>query len=308
MREFKHKIAFIVATKDRPAELQRLLKSLGEQSYKPDQVIIVDGGTQPVHSLVKRFPNLPIIYLQCLPPSAARQRNTGIKAVNPEITLIGFLDDDAVLEADALESMMDFWEDASENIGGTSFNMVNHPSLYLSSLKSLPLTEKLGLYSKNKGVIMPSGFQTMIGFVRENTFVQWLPTTATIWRKRIFEEFQFDEWFEGYSYLEDLDFSYRVGKKYKLVVIADAKYYHYPDYKSSGRINAYEFGKKEISNRLYFVRKHNEFSLFHCYLALILRIFLNLICGIQRKEISYLQRILGNITGLISENFSQGEK
>ena len=59
---------------------------------------------------------------------------------------------------------------------------------------------------------MRSGFQTMIGPVQVATPSDWLPTTAVVCGKRVFESFRFDEWFEGYSYLEDLDFSYRVGE------------------------------------------------------------------------------------------------
>jgi GT2 family glycosyltransferase len=294
--KFKNTIAFVVATKDRPVELRNMLKSLEVQSYKPDQVIIVDGSAEPIENVLKEFPTLSINYIRCIPPSAARQRNMGIKAVNPEIILIGFLDDDTVLEADSLEKMMEFWENASDNVGGVAFNMVNHPPLYASWLKSLPLTEKLGLYSKDKGKVLPSGFHTMIGFVSDTIFVQWLPTTATVWHRKILEKFQFDEWFEGYSYLEDLDFSYKVNKDYRLAVVADARYYHYPA--SSGRDSGYIFGKREVANRLYFVKKNKNLSLSRCYLALLIRMFMSISLFVKERKIGYLQRVWGNIVGL----------
>lgn len=82
-----HKIAFVVATKDRPVELRNLLKSLEAQSYKPDQIIIVDGSAEPIEDVLKEFPTLPIKYIRCIPPSATRQRNMGIKEVKPELHL-----------------------------------------------------------------------------------------------------------------------------------------------------------------------------------------------------------------------------
>ena len=112
MKRSDHKVGLIVATKDRPAELRRLFKSLETQSYRLDEVIIVDGGTQLVENIVQEFPGLSIKYLRYLPPSAARQRNIGIKTISEELTLIGFLDDDTVLENNALEAMMNFWEKA----------------------------------------------------------------------------------------------------------------------------------------------------------------------------------------------------
>ena len=296
-RKVKNKIAFVVATKDRPVELRNTLKSLEVQSYKPDQIIIVDGSAQPIEDVLKEFSTLPINYIRFIPPSAARQRNVGIKAVKPEITLVGFFDDDVELEHNSLETMMDFWERATADIGGAAFNMVNHPQIYAYWLKSLPLAQNLGLYSKDRGVVLPSGFHTMIGCVHETTFVQWLPTTATVWRRKIFKNFQFDEWFDGYSYLEDLDFSYRVSKKYQLSVVAGARYYHYPA--SSGRVDNYEFGKREIANRIYFVKKHKELSLFKCYLALILRMFISVSLAIREFKVSYVERAFGNIAGFL---------
>jgi GT2 family glycosyltransferase len=297
MKRIKNKIALVVATKDRPVELRNMLKSLEVQSYKIDQIIIVDGSEDPIEDVLKEFSTLSMNYIRCIPPSAAKQRNMGIKGVNPDITLIGFLDDDIVLEVYALEKMMEFWEKSSDNVGGAAFNMVNHPTLDASWLKSLPLTEKLGLYSKDRGKVLPSGFQTMIGLVSETTFVQWLPTTATVWRKEIFKKYQLDEWYKGYSYLEDLDFSYQIGKEYRLAVVADARYYHYPA--STGRGNNYEFGKKEVTNRIYFVKKHKELSLFKCYLALILRMSISVSLAIRKFKVSYIERALGNIAGLL---------
>ncbi len=273
-----------------------MLKSLNDQSHLPDQVIIVDGGDYQVKDVVHEFPNLILNHLQCVPPSAARQRNVGLKAIYPEITLIGFIDDDIVLEPDALEKMMDYWENAPESIGGTAFNMVNHPQIYGKWLKSLSLTEKLGLYSKDRGKVLPSGFHTMIGYVPVITFVQWLPTGAVILRRRILEEFQFDEWFVGYSYLEDLDFTYQVGKTYQLVVVADARFYHYPA--ATGRDSDHMFGKREVANRLYFVKKNKELSLPLCRLGLVIRMLISLCLFIRERKPSYLHRMLGNIVGL----------
>jgi GT2 family glycosyltransferase len=290
----RHKIAFIIPTKERPKELFRLLKNLEDQTYRPDQVIVVDGSREPLENIVKESTLLRLNYLRCFPPSATKQRNVGLNAVEPKITLIGFLDDDIMLEKNALEAMMKFWGRAPGEIGGAAFNMVNHPPIFMAKLKSSSLVEKFKLYSKERGKVVSSGFQTMIGFVKETKFVEWLPLTASVWSKEIFNEFKFDEWFNGYSYLEDLDFSYRVGKKYKLAVVADAKYYHYP----ASRESAYVFGKKEVINRIYFVKKNRELSLFRCYLTLFGRLLLTLTLGIRTRKFSYFKRAFGNVIGL----------
>lgn len=300
MSKFKNKIAFVVATKDRLQELKTMLESISVQSVQSDEIIIIDGGAETAEDVVSHFPSLNIRYTKCLPPSATRQRNKGIELVSQDITLVGFCDDDVVFEKDALAAMMSFWENSPDNLGGAAFNMVNHPELQAAGLKHSRWAERMGLYSKKRGAVLPSGFHSMIGYVTEDTFVDWLPTGAVVWHRQMFKNCRFDEWFEGYSYLEDLDFSYSIGKKYKLAVVADAEYYHYPS--ALGRTNSYRFGKTEVRNRLYFVRK-NRLSLSRCYLGIAIRFLMTLGEAIKTMKISHFQRAVGNCAGIFQFSF-----
>ena len=292
-----NKLTFVIPTKDRPDELRRLLKSLEIQSAPPAEVIVVDGSAEPVPEIVEECRGLQVRYLRCLPPSATRQRNAGIRAVRPDHDLVGILDDDSVLAPEACEAMLRFWGNASFDVGGASLNLVNHPPLFASGLKHLRLAERIGLYSRTRGTVLPSGFQVMLTEFEEDTPAQWLPSTASVWRQEVFQTFQFDEWYSGYSYLEDLDFSYQVGKKYKLVVVADAKYYHYPS--PRGRLGGYDFGQREVANRLHFVRKHKELSVAKCYLALTIRACLSLVLAVRERDRDYVRRTAGNVVGLV---------
>jgi len=110
MLRFKNTLALIVATKDRPSEIARLLRSLNEQTYPADQVIVVDGGESPVRLATEVYKASSLVYVRKLPPSASGQRNEGVSHVRAGITLTGFMDDDAVLEPTALENMLGFWE------------------------------------------------------------------------------------------------------------------------------------------------------------------------------------------------------
>ena len=230
---------------------------------------------------------------------------------SPSAGLIGFLDDDIILESEALASMREFWRSASAEVGGVAFNLLNHPELYAPGLKSSRPAERLGLYSRIRGKILPSGFQTMIGRVKESTRVEWIGTGAAIWRREVFDKFRFDEWFRDYSYLEDLDFSLQVNQSYQLWVVADAGYYHYPGPK--GRGSDFQFGRREVLNRVHLVKKHQALSLGKCRLALLCRIAINLSLAVKRSgpggladipespdgSINYWKRALGNAVGLV---------
>jgi GT2 family glycosyltransferase len=291
------KIAFVVATKDRPAQLERLLLSLAGQERKPDEVLIVDGSEISVAGVLDRpgLSGLSLRYSSCRPPSAARQRNRGVALVQSGIDLIGFLDDDAVLAPGALPRMMNFWESASADIGGAQFNMINHPPIFAGGLKRLPFISSLGLYSGNPGDVLPSGFQVMVGPVSRTVYVRWLGSGASIWRRTVFAAEAFDEWFQGYSYLEDLDFSYRVGKHFRLAVVGGADYEHLPA--SEGRGGGFRFGRREAVNRLYFVAKNPELSRLRCMLTLTLRLAISLAMAGRERKAYYLARAAGTLIG-----------
>ncbi|MDD8027117.1 MAG: glycosyltransferase, partial [Acidobacteriota bacterium] len=277
-------IGFVVATKDRPEELGRLLRSLAGQSRPPAEVVIVDGGTPPVRDVANdpAWAGLRIRYERCLPPSAARQRNRGLAVLGPEAAWIGFLDDDAVLADGALARMADFLASSGPDLGGASFNMINAPQPFAAGLKSRPWVERFGIYSGNPGEVLPSGFQVLAGRVDRTREVHWLGSGASVWRRDVFNEFAFDEWFGGYSYLEDLDFSYRVGKRYRLAVVAGADYEHIPA--AHGRGSGFAFGRREARNRIHFVRKNPELSLARCRLALGLRAGISLVMAVREAS------------------------
>jgi GT2 family glycosyltransferase len=290
-------VTCIVATKDRPGELRRLLRSLEAQTSPPSEVVVVDGSREPVEAACRDIRAFPVRYVRALPPSAARQRNLGLAAADPGSSLIGFFDDDAVPDGRALETMIRFWRDADGTVGGAAFVLENHPMTGWPSLKSSAFTEAAGLYSRRPGMVAASGFQTMIGSPRATVFTEWLPSGASVWRREVFARFRFDEWFEGYSYLEDLDFSYRVGKAYRLAVVAGAGYRHYPA--ASGRGSGYAFGVREVLNRVHFVRKHPELSLGKCRLALALRLVMSLGLAVREGDPGQLGRAWGNAVGLV---------
>jgi GT2 family glycosyltransferase len=300
----EREIAFVVATKDRPDELIRMWRSLLGQSRVPDEVVVVDASARP-STLVGPQAAPPVLrYIRTAIASATRQRNLGLDAVGPETGLVGFLDDDVVLEEGAIEEMLRFWETAGAEVGGAAFNMANHPPLDWPVLKRSRLAEALGLYARRGGAVTASGFQTMIGPLARTEWTDWLPSGASVWRKAVVQDCRFDEWFGGYSYLEDLDFSYRVRKSFKLAVVAGARYSHLPA--PRGRGGGYAFGLKEVMNRVHFVKKHRELSLWKCYAALAARLLMNIAFAARERQARYLARAWGNAVGLVRSALETG--
>lgn len=289
-------LAFIVPTKDRHEEFFRLWRSLCEQVKPPAEVVVVDAGDRPL-PLADLEPGPVVLrYLRTEVASAAGQRNLGLSALGPGVELVGFLDDDMVLDLGAVAAMLRFWRSAEADIGGAAFVLDNHPRADWPHLKRSFVAHSLGLYDRRPGAVARSGFQTMIGRPAKTLRVSWLPTGASVWRREVFREFRFDDGFEGYSYLEDLDFSYRVGKVYGLAVVADARCRHLQA--EDGRESGYAFGQREVRNRLYFVKKHPELSPVRCYAALVLRMVMSLTQAARNGRTALLGRAAGNAVGL----------
>ena len=291
-----HCLSLVVATKDRPDDLRKMLTSLQNQTMTPTEIIVVDASANPVESILKEFPILPLRYLRHLLPSAAAQRNAGIQASAPSATLIGFADDDILFESGAFEHLLRFWDSAPFDTLGASFNLRNYPQRGPSFFKHSKISEALGLYSPRPGSVSRSGWQTVIPGLSETQYVDWLPTTAVTFRREAFQLSFFDDFFESYSYLEDLDLSYTIRRSGRLAVVAEAGFSHFPS--PSGRVTPFQFGRYEVRNRIYFVRKHN-LSLSRCYLGLAIRLAMSLISGMVHMNRSLLERAHGNVRELL---------
>lgn len=287
------RLALIIATKDHPDELRRTLASVQAQSVMPAQVIVVDGGDRPMADVAREFAGLPMAYRRVRPPGLARQQNAGLRCVDPSVTLVGFLDDDIVLEPGALEAMLAFWRQAPAEVGGAGFNLLNNTrpprAVWLKSLFCLD--------SARPGVVLRSSYQTRIGAMTETRTVEWLNSGTTVWRRSALEGRAFDEWFGGPGHLYDVDFSYGMSRRYRLMVVAEAGVREIPA--AHRRWNDYAFGQWQVVNRLYFARKHPELSLGLCCWALVGHTLVNIARWPLDRDIRFLQRACGNLAGWV---------
>lgn len=294
MTDFRHKIALIVPTRNRPELLVKLLQNLQDQTVQANQVIVVDGSDQPVEAEIKQFLSPSVSYMHVFPPSLAKQRNEGLKALDKDITLVGYLDDDILLEKDAVEAMLRFWEHCPDDIGGSSFTITNVSRI---SLFGKLLGKVFCFDDYRQGVVLRSGFSTAVSPVLKDTYTEWLCGGATVWRRQIFEEFKYDQWFVGWAYLEDVDFSFTVAQRYRLIVIKDAKVQHLPPPFDPKK--RHSLGRAVVQQRYHFVRKHTQLSLPLFYWATLGQALAHILASIRRWNSSEILMAFGGIAGLL---------
>ena len=157
---------------------------------------------------------LPVEYFHCEPPGQIRQRNLGLVHMDERTPLIGFLDDDLILEPDALERMIEFWNRAEPDTAGVGFNVVNAPPYRTSWLA------RLFVRSPAPGRVLRSGYNSRIDAIDHDIRTQWLGGGYTVWRRDILAQYRQPELRTRWAIGVDIRFSYPVGKQHPLYVCA----------------------------------------------------------------------------------------
>jgi glycosyltransferase involved in cell wall biosynthesis len=291
---YRHRLALIVPTRNRADLLIKLLRSIHDQSIKPAQIIIVDGGDQPIKASIDQYLSENDTYIHVSPPSLTRQRNEGIRQIHPDITLAGYLDDDIEFESGSIEAMLQFWETCSLNIGGAEFNIINIP-------EKKPFSDYFRRFflmdSPIPGKVLPSGFCSSAFPAVKDHSCEWLCGGATIWRRDILNTNKFDEWYSGWAYHEDADFSYRVFKKFKLYIVHLAKVVHNPPPFNPEK--NFVLGKMAVINRYHFVKKNPELSMVFFYWSTIGEIFVNMLQSVWERNLNGMRIAKGNFQAVI---------
>ena len=297
------RLALVVPTKDRPEDLRKLLASVAAQTRAPDQLIVVDGSDPPVKSICDDSRELQVDYLRVFPPSLAQQRNAGMRQLRAEITHAGYLDDDIVLEPDAIEQMARFWERAAGDVGGAGFNIVNRPRIAGMWLKRLFLIE-----DREPGRMLRSGCASSFVVHEGDLETDWLSGGATVWRREVIEHFAYDDWFAGTGLLEDVDYSFNVRGAWRLALASGARLAHYS--RPIRPESQFLLGKWQVVNRMYLVRKYRDrgLSVPLAWWASAGLLAIHLGAALLRLDAQLWNRARGNLAGMVSELAGRRER
>jgi GT2 family glycosyltransferase len=287
----------VIPTRNRIKELTNTLNFLESNKFFFKKIVIVDSSNLEIKDQIKKKvkkyrANIELVNSE---PSTCIQRNVGFNFIKKS-KYIMFLDDDNIFYSDAFYKMQNFLNNNKDFVG-VAFNQIyKERKNILDNFKKNYITNKIGIYSLDNGGFSGSGWQSRFVNFENNKIVQWLPTRAVIYRSSEIKNSRFDKKLGVYGYLEDLDFSLQLKKRGKLMVCSDAKYSHDQSITRPG----FQFGKKELRNRYYIVKKHKlNKSLF--FLTTFLRILLTFKEGILGNLNSF-KRLAGNLVALITIN------
>ena len=282
----------IICTKDRPDDMKRLLTSVRTQSLRPEKIINDDGLDKLIKNILPEFEDLNLEYTDVRPPSLPKQRNVGISMLPDHANWVGFLDDDLELKENSLEMVMKAGKktDFKKELVGIAMIINDVPYPKFNIFRGL-----FFLDAPKGGSFTYSGSPTMYRDIDSTVEVEWLSGGVTFWKKKALDEFKFDEWFSGTGYMEDIDFSYRVSRKYSLASCGEARCYHYHHPIPVEKIKT--LGTWQVTSWWYFATKMN-FAKVAILWSLVGLAFNNFILGLLSPSSNRLRKFAGNITGI----------
>jgi GT2 family glycosyltransferase len=292
-------ISTVIPTVNRAVTLRRTLESLREQQILPAELIVVDGSkNNDSRNVVEQWARglqsqCAVIWHQATQLGAAVQRNHGVTAATQPY--IWFIDDDILFEAKCMSRL---WRalTSDSRLGGVNAMIINQRYQRPGLISRLLFTLMHGRreHSFAGRVIGPA-----INLLPEDRNdlpeivpVEWLNTTCALYRREALPSPAFDSMFTGYSLMEDLALSLKVGRSWKLANARTARIYHDSqpaDYKD----NKFARAKMELINRHYVMTHILERSHLSDYLKLLLLEFFGIATSLATsREWSTLPAVL----------------
>src|SRR5271165_443792 len=205
-REQSGLISVVICTYGRATALFDLLASLQSQTYRPLEILIVDGNEEPspARETVERFLNAAGTQVEVRviksKKGLTRQRNVGLQVAKGE--LICFLDDDVTFSNGFFSKVAHiFGRSDMQDVGGiTAYDLLNYP---MRMSARWYLRWLLGVMpGRDPGRVDHLGRAVPISFLKPwsgHKDVGWLPGFCMIYRRAVLEGLLFDEYLSTYG-------------------------------------------------------------------------------------------------------------
>lgn len=210
------KVSVVIPTYCRPQELNKCLEAILIQTSPPIEVIVIDNGPDEISKPLVQHKEKDFLghgvslrYIKNNRNSLTAARNLGAKSASGKIIL--FLDDDTIPSPDYIQQLLQVYETTPNALGVQGYI----PKKPHGKLRDLFHRSFFGYHlEKNLCRVLPSVSATYPVVLDGVTECQWLSGANHSYKRQILEEFQYDEQLIKYCDGEDLEFSYRVFKRY----------------------------------------------------------------------------------------------
>jgi GT2 family glycosyltransferase len=254
---------FIIATRNRPEELLVTVESLVSQTVTPGELCIVDSSeATPTRARIEELcarVGLALDYLHPAPRGLPRQRNVGLDRTSGDPVFL--IDDDVRLAPDCHEKVLECYARWGPELGGVRaapMRPARPPriSVWWRKLFGIGAWWPEASGRVRKGFWL-EGTSESSGVRRQEAFVGYFMS----YRRAVFSHERFDEALSGYASQEDIDFSYRVSRRYVLVQTPHARCDHFKT--ATDRLPSHQLERMKLANHFYLFRKNMPQDLPH---------------------------------------------
>ena len=307
-------LSLIICTYKRAESLAKLLKTLGDQTCYPNDIIFVDGSPDDfTKTLITQnsYPNLRYHKVEPHERGLTKQRNIGVGLCAKNTDIVAFLDDDIILYKSYFEQLIETYVHKPEAIAVGGY-IINDSKWFKSSdvLKNKSnyfcfdgfcRPESLRFKLRTKFGLAPNRPPAHLPKFSHGRSVGFLPPSGSIYpveqfmggvssyKMEVFDKIKFSSFFEGYGLYEDAEFCFKLRQHGQLYVntAAQCEHHHHP----SGRPNQFKYGQMVVRNGWYVWRTRwpnpgfKNILKWHANVLLLTTLrFLNVLTTKQKKQ------------------------
>lgn len=248
-------LSAILPTHERPASLRRCVESLLAQTRPPDELIVVNDGTDELQAdllVLLEATGWPLMVIRRSEASSTASRNAGLQAARCDVAVL--LEDDLVLPATYLDTLASLYEaDADHLIGGIAPCIREPDTEGLTGRAWVCISRLLGRGSwgprhvASRYTVLPPTLAGRLVPARK------LSAGGLSLRREVARRFEFDEMLSGYAWGEDRELTFRISPHYPLYRARELVVLHHRE--PGGRGNWRARGQACVSNTLHIARR-----------------------------------------------------
>lgn len=248
--------AFIIATRNRPDELLTSVESIVGQTVLPGELCIVDSSDETptrarIEELCKEV-GVELDYHHPAPRGLTIQRNIGIDRTTGDPVF--FVDDDVFLEPDCHEQILVEYARWGPELGGVRATPRDPARPPLISILWRKLFGIGGWWPEASGRMRRAFNVEGVSIAAGVRKIEYMTGWFMSFKREVLKEERFDETLSGYAFKEDVDFTYRVSRKWVLLQTPAAVCAHFLT--SSSRLGSHQLMRMNLGNQFYLHRKN----------------------------------------------------
>lgn len=263
--------AVVICTRDRADDLRRTLASIEAHPPPSGLACVMDASTGAVAAAnartVAAVTGLAAVHWTYdAAPSLSRQRNAALDRLPASVDVVHFVDDDVTVRPGYFERLEGALRDrpALGGVGG----VIVEPDVPRPADRTAWARRLFLLDAATPGRVLPSGHTSTaqrlaFGDAADAPLLptDWLVGCSCSFRRSVLDAVRFDPALTGYSMLEDLDLSVRVGRRAELAVVPGAQLVHHRS--PANRLSREREAEARIVHQRWFVEKNGTHPLRH---------------------------------------------